>query len=57
MWNNWKDHWMAAFAEMRDINHMIFGNLAFANQAAVQKIVQAEKMLHRWTAWQMRPCR
>jgi hypothetical protein len=43
-WNNWKDHWTAAFVEMRNINHMTFGNLAFANQAAAQEIVQAEIM-------------
>jgi hypothetical protein len=43
-WNNWKDHWMAAFTEMRDINCMTSGGLAFANQAAAQDIVQAEKM-------------
>jgi hypothetical protein len=35
---------MAAFAEMGDINCMISGNSAFANQAAAQEIVQAEKM-------------
>jgi hypothetical protein len=33
-WNNWKLHWTAAFAETRDINHMIANNSAFANQAA-----------------------
>jgi hypothetical protein len=44
-WNNWKDHWAAEFAEMRDINCMASGNLAFANQAATQEIVQAEKMV------------
>jgi hypothetical protein len=44
MWNNWKDHWMATFAKMRNINRMTSGNLAFANQAAAQEIVQAEKM-------------
>ncbi len=43
-WNDWKDHWTAAFAEMRDINSMTSGNSAFANQAAAQEIVQAEKM-------------
>jgi hypothetical protein len=31
-WNNWKLHWTAAFAETRDINHMIANNSAFANQ-------------------------
>jgi hypothetical protein len=44
MWKNWKDHWMTTFAEMRDINCMTSGNLAFANQAAAREIVQAEKM-------------
>jgi hypothetical protein len=44
MWINWKDHWMSAFAEMRDINRKTSGNWAFANQAAAQEIVQAEKM-------------
>jgi hypothetical protein len=44
MWNNWKDHLTATFEEMRNINHMPFGNLAFANQAAAQEIIQAEKM-------------
>ncbi len=43
-WNNWKIHWTAAFAEMRDINCMTSGNSAFANQAAAQEIVQAEMM-------------
>jgi hypothetical protein len=31
--NNWKDHWTAAFAEMRNINHMTSSNSAFANKA------------------------
>jgi hypothetical protein len=35
---------MAAFGEMGDINRMTYGSLAFANQAAAQEIVQAEKM-------------
>jgi hypothetical protein len=35
---------MAAFVEMHDINHMTSNNSAFANQAAAQEIVQAEKM-------------
>jgi hypothetical protein len=35
---------MATFAKMRDINRMTSRNSAFANQAAAQKIVQAEKM-------------
>ncbi len=34
MWNNWKLHWTAAFAETRIISHMIANNSAFANQAA-----------------------
>jgi hypothetical protein len=42
-WNNWKDHWMAAFAEMRNIGRMTSSNSAFANQAAPQEIIQAEK--------------
>ncbi len=42
--HNWKDHWTAAFAEMRDINRMTTDNLTFANQAASQEIVQAEIM-------------
>jgi hypothetical protein len=36
MWNNWKMHWTAAFAESRDINRMIAGNCAFAYQAATK---------------------
>jgi hypothetical protein len=44
MWNNWKDHWTAAFAEMCNINCMTSANLAFTNQAAAQDIAQAEKM-------------
>jgi hypothetical protein len=36
MWNNWKLHWTAAFAETRDINYMIANNSAFANQAATK---------------------
>ncbi len=39
-WNNWKDHGTAASVEMRDINRMNSGNLAFANQAAAQEIIQ-----------------
>jgi hypothetical protein len=34
MWNNWKLYWTAAFAETRNINHMIMNNSAFASQAA-----------------------
>jgi hypothetical protein len=43
-WNNWKGHWTAAFSAMHDINRMTSSNLDFSNQAAAQKIVQAEKM-------------
>jgi hypothetical protein len=43
MWNNWKDHWTATFAEMHDINRMTSGDSAFSNQAAAQEIIQAEK--------------
>jgi hypothetical protein len=39
-----KDHWTGAFEEMCDINCMTSGDLVFANQAAAQEIVQAEKM-------------
>jgi hypothetical protein len=35
---------MATFAEMRNINRMTSSDLAFANQAAAQEIIQAEKM-------------
>jgi hypothetical protein len=56
-WNNWKDHWMAAFAKMHDINCVTSSNLAFNNQAATQEIVQAEKWLHCWTTWQTHPSR
>jgi hypothetical protein len=41
---NWKDHWTAAFTEMCNINRMTSDDSAFANQAAAQDIVQAEKM-------------
>jgi hypothetical protein len=42
-WANWKIHWMAAFAEMRDISHMTTCDTAFgANQAA--EIEQAQQM-------------
>jgi hypothetical protein len=34
MWNNWKLHWTAVFAETHNINRMIPNNSAFANQAA-----------------------
>jgi hypothetical protein len=44
MWNNWKDHWTVAFAEMHDIIHMTSGNSTFANQATAQEVVQAEEM-------------
>jgi hypothetical protein len=42
-WPNWKSHWTAAFAEMRDINRMMAGDTAFgAKQAAELK--QAQQM-------------
>jgi hypothetical protein len=42
-WPNWKAHWTAAFAEMRDINRMTAGKTTFgANQAA--KLRQARQM-------------
>jgi hypothetical protein len=34
MWNNWKLHWTAVFAETHNVNYMIANNSAFANQAA-----------------------
>jgi hypothetical protein len=34
-WPNWKAHWTATFAKMRNINRMTAGDTAFgANQAA-----------------------
>jgi hypothetical protein len=42
-WPNWKAHWTAAFAKMRDINCMTAGKTTFgANQAANLK--QAQQM-------------
>ena len=42
-WANWKLHWMAAFAEMRDISRMTTGDTIFgANQAA--EMEQAQQM-------------
>jgi hypothetical protein len=42
-WANWKLHWTAAFAKMRDISRMTTGNTTFgANQAA--EIEQAQQM-------------
>jgi hypothetical protein len=42
-WPNWKAHWMAVFAKMRNINCMTASNTAFgANQAA--KLDQAQQM-------------
>jgi len=42
-WANWKIHWMAAFAKMRDISRMTAGDSTFgANQAA--EIKQAQQM-------------
>jgi hypothetical protein len=46
MWNNWKMHWTAAFAETCDINQMTAGNLAFAHQAATK----AEQAAHMVTS-------
>jgi hypothetical protein len=43
--NNWKIHWMAAFAKMCDISRMTSGDLAFTSQVAAQECVQAEKMV------------
>jgi hypothetical protein len=43
MWNNWKLHWTAAFAETRNINQMIAHDSAFANQATT-KAEQAAMM-------------
>jgi len=43
-WANWKLHWTAAFAEMRDISRMTTGDTTFgANQAA--EIEQAQQMV------------
>jgi hypothetical protein len=36
-WPNWKVHWTAAFAEMRDINCMTAGESAFGANAAEEK--------------------
>jgi hypothetical protein len=44
MWNNWKTHWTAAFAETRDINQMTAGNCTFAYQATT-KAEQAARMV------------
>jgi hypothetical protein len=42
-WPNWKTHWTAAFAKMRDINCMTAGETTFgANQAV--KLEQAQQM-------------
>jgi hypothetical protein len=42
-WPNWKAHWTAVFAKMRNINCMTASNTAFgANQAA--KLNQAQQM-------------
>jgi hypothetical protein len=37
MWSNWKAHWMAAFAETRDIDHMTPGKAAFGANAAEEE--------------------
>jgi hypothetical protein len=40
-WPNWKSHWTAVFAKMRNINQMMAGDTAFgANQATKLKQVQ-----------------
>ncbi len=36
-WSNWKTHWMAAFAKMRDINRMTSGEAAFGTNAAEEE--------------------
>ncbi len=36
MWNNWKLHWTAAFAETCNINQTIANNNALANQATTE---------------------
>ncbi len=36
-WSKWKTHWMDAFAEMRDINHMTLGKAAFGANAAEEE--------------------
>jgi hypothetical protein len=42
-WPNWKAHWTAAFAEMRDINQMTAGKTTFGvNQAA--ELEQSQQM-------------
>jgi hypothetical protein len=43
MWNNWKQHWTAAFTETCDMNCMTANNRAFANQATT-KAKQATMM-------------
>jgi hypothetical protein len=35
-WNNWKQHWTAAFTKSRDIHPMTSNDGAFANQAAAE---------------------
>jgi len=42
-WDNWKIHWMAAFAEMRDISRMTTGKTTFGANQAVE-IEQAQQM-------------
>jgi len=42
-WDNWKIHWMAAFAEMHDISRMTTGKTTFGTNQAVE-IEQAQQM-------------
>ena len=42
-WDNWKIHWMAAFAKMRDISRMTTGKTTFGANQAVE-IEQAQQM-------------
>jgi hypothetical protein len=37
-WPNWKTHWTAAFAEMRDINRMTAGESPFGANAAKEEV-------------------
>jgi len=42
-WDNWKIHWTAAFAKMRDISRMTTGETTFGANQAVE-IEQAQQM-------------
>jgi hypothetical protein len=42
-WLNWNAHWTAAFAEMRDINHMTAGKMRFGANQAIE-LEQAQQM-------------